>query len=295
MNIARPAGLDDLALSQEWHTRRPWSLWDMLRANGKLFVDCLEGLKAVEEASREASDRLLPAAQEMGVKVNNLLTKLDSQLTILGTRVTAIQVRRLIDHVKIGEISWASIGDHLIHIRSRLSDELSLIHLYVMDEAHTKYYEPTEPLLGTEVHEKFPTDARYEIIEAGKCLGLRRSTATVFHLMRTMEIGIRATARCLAIPDPVKPVEKSWGEILKALKKGIDTKWPTPANRMTGDGAFFDSVYVSLDAVKNPLRNATMHVDEIYTEEEAEDCFFLVRGFMKKLASRMDESGEPKA
>jgi hypothetical protein len=38
-----------------------------------------------------------------------------------------------------------------------------------------------------------------------------------------------------------------------------------------------------------------MHVENKYTDDEAEDIFRAVRGFMKKLASRMDENGEPKA
>jgi hypothetical protein len=41
--------------------------------------------------------------------------------------------------------------------------------------------------------------------------------------------------------------------------------------------------------------NPTMHVESKYTDEEAEHIFIAVRGFMKKLASRMDESGQPLA
>jgi hypothetical protein len=64
---------------------------------------------------------------------------------------------------------------------------------------------------------------------------------------------------------------------------------------MSGDGELFDGLYVSLDAVKNPWRNSTMHIDNKYTDDEAEHVFAAAKGFMKKLASRMDENGEPKA
>ena len=57
----------------------------------------------------------------------------------------------------------------------------------------------------------------------------------------------------------------------------------------------FEALYVSLDAVKNPWRNATMHVENKYTDEEAEHIFFAVKGFMKRLTSRMDENGLPLA
>lgn len=41
--------------------------------------------------------------------------------------------------------------------------------------------------------------------------------------------------------------------------------------------------------------NATMHLDQKYTNEEATHIFDLVGGLMKRIASRCDEIGEPKA
>ena len=60
---------------------------------------------------------------------------------------------------------------------------------------------------------------------------------------------------------------------------------------MRGDGHTFEGLFASLDAVKNPWRNGTMHVENRYSLEEAEDIFAAVKGFMKKLASRCDENG----
>jgi hypothetical protein len=57
----------------------------------------------------------------------------------------------------------------------------------------------------------------------------------------------------------------------------------------------FEALYASLDAVKNPWRNATMHVENKYTDDEAEHIFVAVKGVMMKLASRCDENGDPKA
>jgi hypothetical protein len=45
-------------------------------------------------------------------------------------------------------------------------------------------------LFGTEVEDKLPNVIE-DIAEAGKCLGLRRPTAAVFHLMRIMEVGVQ--------------------------------------------------------------------------------------------------------
>jgi len=110
-----------------------------------------------------------------------------------------------------------------------------------------------------------------------------------------MEIGVRAVARCLGIADPLQPAERNWGFVLRKVREGIDANWPTVATRSSGDGELFDALYASLDAVKNPWRNPTMHPANKYTDDEAEHVFMAVRGFMMKLAARCDENGEPKA
>jgi hypothetical protein len=45
--------------------------------------------------------------------------------------------------------------------------------------------------------------------------------------------------------------------------------------------------------MQNPLRNAIMHLDQKYTQEEAKRIFEVVRGFMTRIAIRMDEGGLP--
>ena len=162
-----------------------------------------------------------------------------------------------------------------------------------MEQDKVRYYDPAEPLFGVDFASKFQS-AIFEVDEAGKCFALGRPTASVFHLMRVMEIGIAAMSRCLGIDDPIKPAQRNWGIILKEIWKGIEKNWQTPGDRMTGDGVLFESIYASLDAVKNPWRNATMHVETKYTDEEAENVFVAVRGLMKKIASRMNENGDPK-
>jgi hypothetical protein len=88
-------------------------------------------------------------------------------------------------------------------------------------------------------------------------------TAAVFHLMRTAEIGVRAVARCLGIPDPLKPAGRNWGSILVAVKAEMARRNGVnpPAWSLPDDRQFFDEAHTSLDAVRNAWRNTTMHVD----------------------------------
>lgn len=188
----------------------------------------------------------------------------------------------------------------LIGYLTRLWDimrrELRAVHFLALSTPEKSLFEPSAPLFGADFAAKFKTSGAFELDEAAKCMALGRPTAAVFHLMRILELGIAAFATCLGIPDPIKPAERNWGIILKKIKEeGIEKKWPTPADRMKGDGLLFKSLHASLDAAKNPWRNETMHVSGKYTDDEARHIFVAVEGLMKKLSARMDENGLPLA
>src|SRR5258708_35632268 len=175
----------------------------------------------------------------------------------VGAKFTAIQVQRTIDFIGDEKSTYEKLTPLVEQIDMRLRDELTSSCMLALDPKDIEFFEPKAPLFGLDYSKKFGTSGAFELDEAAKCLALGRPTAAVFHLMRLMEIGIRATARCLGIPDPLKPAERNWGHILKEVWAGIEKKWPSTADRMHGDGALFEGLHASLDAVKNPWRNAT--------------------------------------
>lgn len=214
-------------------------------------------------------------------------------LDALGAKITAMAVQEAEKSFSSPYTTWHNVKSRLDEIDNTLRRELSYATVLVLEPKEQAYFAAKEPLFGPDFESKFRTAGSFELDEASKCLALGRSTAAVFHLMRLMEIGIGATAKCLGIPDPIKPAQRNWGAILKSIKDAVDAKWPSPADRMCGDGNLFEGIFASLDAVKNPWRNATMHIENKYTEDEAEHIFIAVKGFMKKLASRVDEDGSP--
>ena len=48
-----------------------------------------------------------------------------------------------------------------------------------------------------------------------------------------------------------------------------------------------------LNSIKDAQRDPTIHVETIHTEAEAALIFENTKALMKKIASRMDESGKP--
>jgi hypothetical protein len=230
-----------------------------------------------------------PQREIMREALDDLVRDLDA-MRLPFSRKAAERVRELI---LADNASGAVIRNEVNQFARRVKDEMETRRYLSLSDSEGRFFEPDAPLFGDEVRAKFQ-NAAFEIDEAGKCFAVGRYTASVFHLMRVMEVGIEGARRCLSIPDPVKPAQRNWGAILRAVKDELDTRkgagWRSP-----GDQAFFDDVYVSLDAVRNVWRNATMHVENKYTEEEAEHIFGAVRGFMRKLAGRLDEQGLPYA
>jgi hypothetical protein len=178
----------------------------------------------------------------------------------------------------------------LQQIAGRLIDELDAAAYLYLSPIEMSLYLQDAPLFGAEVSAKFPSLA-YEVSEGGKCLGLERSTAAAFHFIRCLEGGIAAMSRCLGIADPTKGHERNWNKMLEKIRDSISTKWP--GSTINDDKQFFQTAHAALAAIQNPYRNATMHLDQKYTPDEARHIMEMVGGFMKKLAARMDENGSP--
>ena len=224
------------------------------------------------------------------------LAAITDHLQTLGADVTMLCVHDAERKIVYEWTDWGKVKELLDDITKTLRRELSLKIVLALQPNEASYFSPKISLFGQPFEDKFKTDGAFELDEAAKCLALSRPTAAVFHLMRILEIGIASLSSCVGIPDPIKPAERNWGVFLKKIKEdGIEKKWPTTADRMSGDGLLFEGLHASLDAVKNPWRNEIMHVSGKYTDDEAKHIFIAVEGFMKKLSVRMDEKGEPKA
>jgi hypothetical protein len=267
-----------------------------LRFYAKPFIEASELIGQLVLAvivAAQGQDGALPAeGKEVLICKLNLLIE---QLDILGLDLTKLSAQRLRDYVSNEEhITVKQISLHVLQLRDRLPDQLESSYLLSLTARERELFDSAAPHYGEQVSIAFSSIV-YEIDEAAKCLALGRSTACAFHSIRCLEAGIRALSRCLQIPDPTRASDRSWQKLLSNLKCGIDGKWPTNSDRLSGDGEFFDNAYAALAAIQNPWRNATMHLDQKYTEDEARHIFDMVRSFMKKLAYRCDEDGKPYA
>jgi hypothetical protein len=279
---------------------RLWSLLDMYEINSigvSVVLARLGRAQGIVNGLRIAgriSELDMPVTPEARASVAQLAEEMLAVMGGMGVTAALAACGRLEYNLKNNaKLTYKEMGAACSDIESRLRDEMSAVMLLQIESTHVKYFSPQEPLFGYEVALKFNSVA-YEIEEAGKCLALDRSTASAFHSIRCLEGGIRAIARCLGIPDPTRGANRSWMKVLGAIEGEIDKRWP-PALVRIGDAELFENAYAALSGMQNPWRNATMHLDQKYTLEEARHIFEVVKGFMRKLASRMDENGLPLA
>jgi hypothetical protein len=134
--------------------------------------------------------------------------------------------------------------------------------------------------------------AAVEIKEAGTCLAGDLNTAAIFHLMRAAEIGLRALARHLKVSFPRRGgIEYAeWGRILDGIENKVDLIRQRPrSQKKTEDLEFYSGVLGEFYAFKDVWRNNVMHTRRDYNETDAFAVYQHVRGFLQRLAERVQE------
>ena len=284
---------------------RRWSLWDML----KLYADKFAALNAwlrqmqLVYLNPASIDSVGPAPSPLSnERLHALKFEVERAKTLAG-EINLIGTGNVCDRllVAVGDPEDAKrhmIGNyaddisHLLgEISVRLREELGQrIFLQLSTEGASKY-EKAQKIFDGNVWNKF-TEARYDLEEATNCLALERSTAAIFHSMKVMERSLHAVHLCLGLAWPLVGNDKNWGNILRGIrdeltKRGSSSRWP--------ERNFFDQLYALLDSVKGGWRNPALHVDEKFTQPEAERIYRAVSDFISRIADRMDERGQPLA
>jgi hypothetical protein len=165
-----------------------------------------------------------------------------------------------------------------LHLRKTLDSELDSVWMRRMNKDQADLYLSHEPF-GASVVRKLPK-ATSDIEEASKCLALERPTATVFHLMRVMEIGVQQFGRKLGVRTAS---EKMWQNILDEIDKAI-RGMPESNPVLKKRKARFAEVSAHLFNVKMAWRNPVMHPKSSYTQEQAVDIYEHVKRFASHLA-----------
>jgi hypothetical protein len=228
----------------------------------------------------------LPIPETLRPIWKSSLGKITDQLIELQMEAAYATAVRMAESLDDPACPLSYLHDEMKDLRLRVFDELNYRTCFYVWRDEEKLYK-ADKLFGETVATNFPS-AAFDIEEAGKCLALGRATACVFHLMRVMEVGLRALAKSLNDPRINPANNPSWHNI---LKKGDDELQKVVAQRAPewrSDDQFFSQAQANLRAVQFAWRNPTMHIDVTYTPETAKDVMQCVGGFMRHLSTKLN-------
>lgn len=169
-------------------------------------------------------------------------------------------------------------------IRDMVERELKDCLVLVIDTDKVQYCAPKYPLFGAAVAGLFP-DASVDISEAGFCFGAHRYTASVFHLMRVAELGLRGLGKRLHVRLKKHIDFANWQDILNAVDARL-TKLRNrrPSAARNRDLTYYSELRLDLTAIRDAYRNHTAHARVRYGEHEAAAAREHVKAIMQRLA-----------
>jgi hypothetical protein len=127
---------------------------------------------------------------------------------------------------------------------------------------------------------------RQSLLKRGACLALGRYSAAVFHLVRTLEVGLTVLAASLNVT--VK--NPNWENVLNDIASAVNKITPATHGASWKEyQKYCSEVAASFRVFKNAWRNYAMHLHERYDQERALAIWDGVKVFMNDLAKRLKE------
>jgi hypothetical protein len=231
------------------------------------------GVRTLESAC--ASSR--PGQQFFFPDLAQKLSALAAECRSSDLTFTAILLERLSNSYRNSQPGSAQeFAGQLHECIHRLQDELAEPRFFSVDPNKLEFVRPYPPFFPPEITAMFPAAAR-EVAEATRCYAFERNTACVFHLMRALEIALKAFADKLNAG--FASGSKNWGEVVAALEPRLNSKNTEDAE-----------ILAYLRNIKNAWRNPTMHVERDYDAEQTYDILRNTRNLMLHVARRLKSS-----
>jgi len=258
----------------------------MLQLKGVSFIRAALGLAALN-GSLAALKRLTqhqdhdPVTTDTLVSVEEETTLLIEVLKDLEAPTALAAAERLIRGLQDPKITLGAFSFLIGHLFLSLKTEFGAQSFFALSSNEARFFFAAEPPFGPEVQAKFSDSVSEDTREASKCIACSRYTASVFHLMRVLEVGVGQFAGLLGVqPLDKRGKDKNWQNFLDETDKAI-RQLPTQ-DLLTKKYA---AISANLYSVKVAWRNEVMHPKQSYTEEQALEVFAASKAFMRELAS----------
>lgn len=207
----------------------------------------------------------------------------------VGCSLTLRAVNRTDARLQYPGVSLAELASDCDNINQLLKDELDSKLFLRINPQHVPYYNDWSQ--GWEgVIERFP-DIGFDVEEASKCFALSRYTACVFHASRIAEVGAVAVGKAVGYNDPKPSLHSALNYLENALRVAREN-YPQANPGIKVNVHFYAEIVVHMQAVNQAWRQRVSHMDNKYTEEEAERGFIAIKSLMQHIATRLSASDD---
>jgi hypothetical protein len=239
----------------------------------------------------------------------NTVQSLKAQAEALGFKAVEKELEHAIMLVQFhintpvtGHKARAAVDSINRHVNEALRDGAMLF----LDPDKASWYSPLNPEIAypndkpkwesrqidPKVQAAFPS-AIGDLVAAGNCYATGNDTASVFHMMRAVEFGLRTLAEAVGAPVAKLPFEyEEWNTLINNVdstwKASVDT-WGKSAELINAR-QFFKRIVADLHAFKDDVRNIIMHTRGEYDSPGALSVRNRVDGWFGVLASKAHEN-----
>jgi hypothetical protein len=251
------------------------TLYDMLRYAAEDFIEITKVLTALGCSPFQLQD------ERSRERLQNSLKELHEHSFKLDMPLTRNQIARVVKVVNDGDSD--SISREIDELVRRVTEELHKRSFRYVDKPHyeTGLWLWEEDMRALASH----PDIRPEIEAAGRCYAYGESTACVFHLMRTIDYGLRLVAASLGIAYEAR----SWDGIGKAIEKKMREKYEVKSDSWKLSEPFYAEILTDIQAIGRGHRNPALHeLEKKYDQREAEQLLTVTVGFMQHVLAHTD-------
>ena len=185
------------------------------------------------------------------------------------------EIERFQDNIRTEDLK--KLAGRCDHLKQRLLDELKREFYLNVARENVHHYAQRAPF-GDRVARKF-RGAVNEFEQAARCLAVQQPTASVFHLMRGMEVAVKSLARKLSMS--ISP-QTTWRQLTGSMDHRI-ASLPEQTDREKRTKTSWGQAGINLHHVGSVIRNQTMHPASVYTQAQAKETFNAVGVFMRAL------------
>ena len=212
------------------------------------------------------------------------ITDLRDECNKVGLESSVSQIDRIERCLKTEGVGAQQHIPLLNDLRGNIQQELAKKKCFILDSRGVHFY--YDSFISQQVKDCFPS-AWDELSESGKCAAFDRPSASIFHSMRALEVGLA----CLATALHVNSQSKNWENIIndceKAIK-GIADQSPRP-EKWKDDKQFYSECATEFRYFKEAWRNHVTHRRIGYGGGQAADILQSTHKFMQHLSSRLKE------